>query len=95
MLMGVMLFAIGTGIYAAASLGRGSYEAVTFSFAEKNGWQVKVVRMVLDYCRRYIRWKIWSMYDRDDHHIRTGYSIYRIKNKANIQIVMEYKFVWC
>lgn len=35
------------------------------------------------------------MYDRDDHHIRTGYSIYRIKNKANIQIVMEYKFVWC
>lgn len=48
MLMGVMLFAIGTGIYAAASLGRGSYEAVTFSFAEKNGWQVKVVRMVLD-----------------------------------------------
>ena len=48
MLLGVMLFAIGTGFYAAASLGRGSYEALTFSLAEKNGWQVKIVRMVLD-----------------------------------------------
>ena len=48
MLLGVMLFAVGTGFYAAASLGRGSYEALTFSLAEKNGWQVKVVRMILD-----------------------------------------------
>lgn len=48
MLLGVILFAIGTGVYAAASLGRGSYEALTFSIAEKNGWQVKVVRMILD-----------------------------------------------
>lgn len=35
-------------ILAAASLGRGSYEALTFSLAEKNGWQVKTVRMILD-----------------------------------------------
>ena len=48
MLLGVILFAVGTGFYAAASLGRGSYEALTFSLAEKNGWQVKVVRMILD-----------------------------------------------
>lgn len=48
MLLGVMLFAVGTGFYAAASLGRGSYEALTFSLAEKNGCQVKVVRMILD-----------------------------------------------
>ena len=48
MLLGVMLFAVGTGFCAAASLGRGSYEALTFSLAEKNGWQVKVVRMILD-----------------------------------------------
>lgn len=48
MLLGVMLFAVGTGFYAAVSLGRGSYEALTFSLAEKNGWQVKVVRMILD-----------------------------------------------
>ena len=26
----------------------GSYEALTFSLAEKNHWQVKVVRMILD-----------------------------------------------
>ena len=48
MLLGVMLFAVGTGVYAAASLGRGSYEALTFSLAEKNGWQVRVVRSLLD-----------------------------------------------
>ena len=48
MVLGIMLFAIGTGFYAAASLGRGSYEALTFSLAEKNGWQVKVVRIILD-----------------------------------------------
>ena len=48
MLLGVILFAVGTGLYASASLGRGSYEAVTFSLAEKNNWQVKLVRMALD-----------------------------------------------
>ena len=48
MLLGVILFAVGTGLYASASLGRGSYEAVTFALAEKNNWQVKVVRMILD-----------------------------------------------
>ena len=48
MLLGVMLFAVGTGFYASASMGRGSYEALTFSLAEKNHWQVKGVRMVLD-----------------------------------------------
>lgn len=30
MLLGVLLFAVGTGFYAAASLGRGSYEALTW-----------------------------------------------------------------
>ena len=48
MLLGIILFAMGTGIYAAASLGRGSYEALTFSLADKNGWQVKAVRLILD-----------------------------------------------
>ncbi len=48
MLLGVILFALGTGLYASASLGRGSYEAVTFALAEKNNWQVKIVRMILD-----------------------------------------------
>jgi len=48
MLVGVVLFAVGTGLYASASLGRGSYEAVTFALAEKNKWQVKIVRMISD-----------------------------------------------
>lgn len=48
MLSGVMIFSIGIGFYASASLGRGSYEALTFSLAEKNHWQVKIVRMILD-----------------------------------------------
>ena len=48
MLLGVVLFAVGTGLYASASLGRGSYEAVTFALAEKNHWQIKFVRMALD-----------------------------------------------
>ena len=43
MLVGIVLFAVGTGLYAAADL-----EAVTFALAEKNHWQVKVVRMILD-----------------------------------------------
>ena len=48
MLAGVILFAAGTGLYASTSLGRGSYESVTFALAEKNNWQVKIVRMILD-----------------------------------------------
>ena len=48
MCIGIILFAVGTGIYASANLGRGSYEAVTFSLAGKNGWPVKIVRMTLD-----------------------------------------------
>lgn len=48
MLAGVILFAAGTGLYASASLGRGSYEAVTFAIADKNNLPVKTVRMVLD-----------------------------------------------
>ena len=47
-MLGVVVFAVGTGLYAAASLGRGSYEALTFALAEKNNWQVRIVRMVLD-----------------------------------------------
>lgn len=48
MLAGIAIFAMGTGVYASADLGRGSYEALTFALAEKNHWQVKFVRMALD-----------------------------------------------
>lgn len=48
MLLGITVFSFGTGLYSAADFGRGSYEAVTFSLAEKNHWKVKIVRMALD-----------------------------------------------
>ena len=48
MLIGVVIFSLGTGLYASASLGRGAYEALTFALAGKNHWQIKTVRMVLD-----------------------------------------------
>lgn len=48
MLLGITVFCFGTGLYSAADYGRGSYEAVTFSLAEKNHWKVKIVRMALD-----------------------------------------------
>ena len=35
MLLGIIIFSFGTGLYSAADFGRGSYEAVTFSLAEK------------------------------------------------------------
>lgn len=48
MLLGIIIFSFGTGLYSATDFGRGSYEAVTFSLAEKNGWKIKIVRIVLD-----------------------------------------------
>ncbi len=48
MLLGVVVFSVGTGVYATASLGRGSYEAVTFALAERNRWPIRRVRMALD-----------------------------------------------
>ena len=48
MLIGIVVFSFGTGLYSAADFGRGSYEAVTFSLAEKNNWKIKIVRMTLD-----------------------------------------------
>ncbi len=48
MVIGIVIFAVGTGLYASASLGRGAYEALTFALAEKNNRQVKSVRIVLD-----------------------------------------------
>lgn len=48
MVLGIIIFSVGTGIYAEVNLGRGSYEAVTFAFVDNNGFAVKYVRMVLD-----------------------------------------------
>ena len=48
MLIGIFLFAVGTALYASADLGRGSYEALTFSIVTRSGKQVTTIRMILD-----------------------------------------------
>ena len=79
MMLGVVVFAVGTGLYAAASLGRGSYEALTFALAEKNNWQVKIVRMVLDILmvvsRRFAGREIRGLHDCDGYDFRADYPV--------------------
>lgn len=48
MLAAIAIFATGNGLYASARLGRGSYEALTYSFVDRNHWSVQIVRMALD-----------------------------------------------
>lgn len=48
MVIGLIIFAFGTALYSYADFGRGSYEAVMFSLAEKNHWKIKNVRISLD-----------------------------------------------
>lgn len=48
MVLGVVLFSAGIALYSFADWGRGSYEAVLFSFVDKNGFQPKYVKMILD-----------------------------------------------
>ena len=51
MLLGIVLFAAGTGLYASASLGRGSYEALTF----------KEMSLAYSYSRRYFSHSLRSV----------------------------------
>ena len=48
MCLGIIIFAIGTGIYCTADLGRGSYDIVSFAIAEKCNYQIRYVRMGVD-----------------------------------------------
>lgn len=48
MIIGLCLLALGASIYSYADFGRGSYEAMTFAFVSRNGWQIKYVRITLD-----------------------------------------------
>ena len=48
MILGLCLLALGAAIYSYADFGRGSYEAMTFSFVNRKGWQIKYVRITLD-----------------------------------------------
>lgn len=48
--IGLVITSIGAAVIAFANFGRGSYEALTFAFVERQGWQVRWVRIVLDIC---------------------------------------------
>lgn len=48
MVGGVFVFAVGTGMCAAANWGRGSYEALTFALVEVSGFSIRAVRIALD-----------------------------------------------
>lgn len=82
MLLGIILFAIGTGLYAAASLGRGSYEALTFSLAGKSCAELTGCND--GYYRCFIGWDIWHMHDRHDPAFRTDHPAYSFKNKSSV-----------
>lgn len=47
--VGIVILSIGIGIYAYANLGRGPYEGLGFALAEKNRWQLRYVRIALDF----------------------------------------------
>ena len=84
MILGVMLFAVGTGFYASASMGRGSYEALTFSLAEKNHWQADDTGCFDGDCRCCIRRKVWYMCNSHYSVFWSGYPVYNCKNKKVI-----------
>lgn len=48
MIVGLVIFSLGSALYSLADFGRGSYEALTFAFVHKNGWSIQKVRIVLD-----------------------------------------------
>lgn len=48
MLLGIVIMGFGAAVQAFAEYGRGAYEALTFAFVDKNGWQVRKVRIILD-----------------------------------------------
>ena len=68
MILGVMLFAVGTGFYASASMGRGSYDTGCFDGD----------------CRCCIRRKVWYMCNSHYSVFWSGYPVYNCKNKKVI-----------
>ncbi|MBQ3104215.1 MAG: YitT family protein [Oscillospiraceae bacterium] len=48
MIVGILIMGFGAAIMAFADFGRGAYEGLTFAFVDRNGWQVRYVRIVLD-----------------------------------------------
>lgn len=48
MCIGVILMAIGSGIYASANFGKGSYDALNFAISSRFGVQIRTGRIALD-----------------------------------------------
>ena len=48
MLLGIIVFSIGNGIYSAAEIGKGPYEALTFALHNKTGMQIRTIRILFD-----------------------------------------------
>ena len=48
MLLGVVIFSAGNGIYSAAEIGKGPYEALTFALHNKTGMQIRTIRILFD-----------------------------------------------
>ncbi|WP_025729713.1 YczE/YyaS/YitT family protein [Atopobacter phocae] len=47
-LMAITTFSLGTGLYAASSLGSAALEALSIALAEKTKWSIQVYRMIFD-----------------------------------------------
>ena len=48
MILGLIIFSLGSALYSVADFGKGSYEALTFAIVNKNKYSIQKVRIVLD-----------------------------------------------
>ncbi len=48
MIIGLIIFSLGSALYSVAEFGKGSYEALTFAIVNRNQFSIQKVRIVLD-----------------------------------------------
>ncbi len=48
MILGLVIFSLGSALYSVADFGKGSYEALTFAIVNKNKCSIQKVRIILD-----------------------------------------------
>ncbi len=48
MILGLVIFSLGSALYSVADFGKGSYEALTFAIVNKKKYSIQKVRIVLD-----------------------------------------------
>lgn len=84
MLLGVMLFAVGTGVLCGSFTGTWFLRGINLFSCGKERLAGKNSADDTGYCygtyRSFAGGKVWHMYNRNDHYLRTGYSVYSIKN---------------